>query len=159
MRQESLSRWLKGILIGLAVCGVVVYVFVIPSCGKTLTEDYPEFEGRYWPWLIFLWLTGLPCFAALVLGWRIAESIGKDRSFSPENAKQLKRISRLAAADSFFFFAGNAAFLLLDMSHPGVMLGSMLVVFAGIAIAVAAAALSHLVLNAADLQEQSDLTI
>jgi hypothetical protein len=45
------------------------------------------------------------------------------------------------------------------MSHPGVTLLSLLIVFAGIAIAVAAAALSHLVHKAAALQEQSDLTI
>ena len=45
------------------------------------------------------------------------------------------------------------------MSHPGVTLLSLLVVFVGIAAAVAAAALSRLVKKAAALQEQSDLTI
>ena len=42
---------------------------------------------------------------------------------------------------------------------PGIILFSLLVVFIGIAIAVAAGALSHLVRKAALLQEQSDLTI
>ena len=45
------------------------------------------------------------------------------------------------------------------MSHPGVLLLSLLIVFAGIAVTVASAALSHLVYKAASLQEQSDLTI
>ena len=45
------------------------------------------------------------------------------------------------------------------MSHPGVALFSLIVVFAGVAVAVAAAALSYLVKKAAVLQEQSDLTI
>ncbi len=49
--------------------------------------------------------------------------------------------------------------LFLNMSHPGVVLGSLLVVFAGAAAAVAAAALSHLVRKAALLQEENDLTI
>ena len=45
------------------------------------------------------------------------------------------------------------------MSHPGVLLFSLAVIFAGIAVAVVSAVLSHLVAKAGDLQEQSDLTI
>ena len=76
-----------------------------------------------------------------------------------ENAKLLALISRLAAGDAVFFFVGNVALWLLDMSHPGVVLLSLLVVFAGVAVSVAAACLSHLVRKAAVLQEQSDYTI
>ena len=47
----------------------------------------------------------------------------------------------------------------MNMNHPGIVLLAMVVVFAGIAVTVAAASLSHLVSRAADLQEQSDLTI
>ena len=45
------------------------------------------------------------------------------------------------------------------MNHPGVVLASFGVVFVGIALSVAFAALSHLVKKAAALQEQSDWTI
>ena len=58
-----------------------------------------------------------------------------------------------------FFFVGNVILLFANMSHPGVALFSLLIVFSGVAVAVAAAALSHLVQKAAVLQEQSDLTI
>ena len=88
-----------------------------------------------------------------------AERIGMDRSFTSENARSLRWIAWLAAGDAAAVFVGNAAFLLLGLSHPGVLLLSLLIVFAGIAIAVAAAVLSHLVQKAAGLQEQSDLTI
>lgn len=95
----------------------------------------------------------------LVLGWRISSNIGADKSFSRENAKLLKWISYLAAGDAAFFFVGNIVLLLLSMSHPSVALGSLFVVFAGVAIAMAAAALSHLVLKAAAIEEENDLTI
>ena len=49
--------------------------------------------------------------------------------------------------------------MFLNMNHPGIVIMSLLIVFAGTAIAVAAAALSRLVKKAAALQEQSDLTI
>ena len=65
----------------------------------------------------------------------------------------------MAAGDSAFFFVGNVILLFCNINHPGIILISMIVVFAGIAITIAAACLSHLVRKAATLQEQSDLTI
>ena len=159
MEQRTLSKWLKLILIGVGLCGLAVYGAILPMYGQSLVGLYPEFSNRFWPWLIFLWLTGLPCYAALWLGWRIAANIGRDSSFSRENARALKQISHLAAGDTLFFLVGNIVLLLMNMSHPGVVLIALLPVFAGIAVAVASAALSHLVLKAAALQEQSDLTI
>ena len=159
MEQKSLSQWLKAILIGVGLCGLVVYFFIIPAYGTSLRTQYPEFANRFWPWLIFLWVTAIPCYAALVIGWKIAANIGADRSFSEDNAKYLKWIAWLAAGDAAFFFLGNNVLLFLNMSHAGILLFSLIVVFAGIAVTVAAAALSHLVKKAAALQEQSDLTI
>lgn len=159
MEQKTLAKWLKAILIGIGVCGAILYGWLLPAIGRDIVVDYPEFSNRYWPWLAFLWATGLPCFVVLVLGWQIADAIGRDRSFTLSNARRLTWISRLAAGDAAFLFAGNAALVLLNMHHPGVFLAMMAVVFAGAAVAVAAACLSHLVQKAAALQEQSDLTI
>ena len=159
MKQKTLSRWLKAAMIGVALCGAVIYLLVIPEFGRSIADDNPEFAYCYWPWLIFLWCTALPCLAALIFGWRIAKNIGNDRSFCMENARALKWIADLAAGDAAFFFVGNVVFLFLNMNHPGIVLLSLLVVFAGVAVAVAAAVLSHLVGKAAVLQEQSDLTI
>ena len=159
MEQKTLSRWLKLVLVGVGLCGLVVYGAILPLYGQSILSLNPDMGNRYWPWLIFLWASGVPCYAALVIGWRIAENIGRDHSFSEDNARYLKRIALLAAGDAVFFFVGNIVLLFANMSHPGVVLGSLLVVFAGVAVSIAAAALSHLVLKAALLQEQSDLTI
>ena len=159
MKQKSLANWLKVILIGTGLCGLVFYLYILPDWGQSIADQYPEFGYAYWPWLIFLWVTAVPCYIALVLGWGIASNIGKDRSFSVENANFLKWISWLAAGDSAFFFIGNIVLWFLNMNHPGIVFLAMGITFAGIAVTVAAAALSHLVRKAADLQEQSDLTI
>ena len=159
MEQKTLSKWLKLIIIGVGICGLVVYLLVIPSFGRSLTDEYPEFSNRYLPWLIFLWATGIPCYAALFLGWRISTNIEKNQSFSHVNAKYLKWISCLAAIDSIFFFIGNVVLLLVNMNHPGIILLSLMVVFAGFAVTIIAATLSHLVQKAAALQEENDLTI
>ena len=82
MEQKTLSRWLKAILVGVGICGLMVYFGIFPEYGKSLVEDYPEFSNRFWPWLVFLWMSGIPCYAALVLGWKIVSNIEKDHSFS-----------------------------------------------------------------------------
>lgn len=159
MDQKTLSGWLKCVIIGIALCGIAVYAGIVPSLGRSVRMAYPEFGYCYWPWLVFIWATAIPCIGAVGCAWKCAANIGRDRSFTGENARLLKRISILAAGDGAFFFAGNILFLLLNMSHPGVVLVSLAVVFACAAVSVAAAALSHLAKKAAVLQEQCDLTI
>lgn len=160
MKQTSLSLWLKFIIAGTGICGFLVYAFVIPMMGQAAAAaGNGAFDYCYRPWLMFIWATGIPCFTALIFAWRIARNIGADHSFSVANAKLLKWIAVLAAGDAAFFFAGNIVLLFLNMNHPGIVLLSLIVVFAGIAASVACAALSHLVRKAADLQDQSDLTI
>ena len=159
MEQKKLAGWLKAIVIGIAICGIFIYVLIIPGYGKMLAEEYPEFACCYQPCLIFISCTALPCCLALYFAWKIFTNIGNDDSFSKENADYLKWISWLAAGDAAFFFLGNIILFLLGMSHPAAGLYSLFIVFAGIAVSVAAAALSHLVLKAAKLQEDSNLTI
>ena len=159
MDQKKLSAWLKGIVIGIGLCGAVVYFVILPTCGDSLRLSFPEFAAWHWPWMIFLWATAVPCYAALLMGWRIARNIGRDRSFSKENARLLQIAAWLAAVDTAFFFAGNIVLFFLNMNHPGIFLLSLLICFFGVAVTVAAVCLSHLVHKAADLQEQSDLTI
>ncbi len=159
MEQQRLVRWLKLLVILAAVCGLFLCAVVLPLVGKDLAEAYPEYAYCFLPWLIFLWILAVPCFIALFLAWKIFTNIEKDHSFCMENASYLQRISYLAAGDAVVLAVGNILFLLMNMSHPSVLLVSLLIVFVAIAISVAAAVLSHLVRKAALLQEQSDLTI
>lgn len=159
MTQKSLSRWLKGVITGVAVCGAVIYFYLVPMLGQETVKAYPEFSYCYGPWLTVIWLSAVPCYLALYFGWKITVEIGRDNSFSVENARYLKRISTLALLDSGYFFLANLILLLLNMNHPGILLISLFVEFAGVSIAVTAAALSHLVQKAAEIQSENELTI
>jgi hypothetical protein len=159
MDQTKLSKWLKTSIVGIAICCAFIYYYIFPFWGKDIVIANPEFSNRYWPWLIFLWITAIPLYIGLFFGWIIASEIGKDNSFSERNALLLKRISYLAAADSSFFFIGNIILLFYNMNHPGIVLLSLFVVFIGIAFAVASASLSHLVLESAKIREENEMTI
>ena len=159
MDHKKLARWLKAAVIIIALCLAVIYFMVIPSMGRSLADANPEFAYCFWPWMVFIWITAVPVYAALIFCWRLARGIGLDRPFTRQNAENCKWISALAILDSVYFFVGNVLLLFLNMNHPGILLASLLVVFAGAAIAIAFGALSNLVGRAATLQEQSDLTI
>ena len=141
MSQKAIAVWLKGLIIGIFLCGLIIYVLVVPSIGQSVARAEPEFAYCYLPWLIFISVTALPCCFALFLAWRLSVNIGRDRAFTVENAKYMKYISFAIAADGLYFFIGNVVFLLLNMNHPGIALLSLVVVFACIAISIAAAAL------------------
>lgn len=159
MSQISLSKWLKGILLGIAFCGIIIYFFLIPTFGKDLVDANPEFAYCYQPWMIAILLSAIPCYLVLYLGWQITSEIAKDNSFSLKNAKYLKYISIMALLDSGFVFLVNLIFLLLNMNHPSILIGCLFLEFAGVAVAVVAAALSHLVQKAAEIQMENELTI
>lgn len=48
MEQKTLARWLKIIIIGTSLCGIVVGAFLLPEIGKEITAAHREFSS----WLI-----------------------------------------------------------------------------------------------------------
>ena len=71
----------------------------------------------------------------------------------------LKMIALLAAMDSVYIFVAGGILFALGMSTGIVEVLILFVVFAGVVVTVAAAALSHLVYKAAAMKEENDLTI
>jgi hypothetical protein len=159
MLQKNVSCWLRGLIIVALVVGLAVFFVIVPLVGTELRRTYPEFQARLWPWLIFLWCFSVPCFWSLVPGWQLFGRVGGNSAFCRENALCLKTISQLLLADGAFFFAGNVAYWLLNLSHPSVLIASLFVSLALLAIGIAAAVLEGLVERAAALREDSELTI
>jgi hypothetical protein len=160
MSKEKLAKWLKLVIIGLGIVGVFLYGILLPCFGESiLSEAGGVWESAFWTWMIFLWLTAVPCYLALFYAWKIAGRIGKESAFSEESAKDMKRIGIFAFGDSVFLMAGNIILFLLNWNHPGMFLIFTLFAFVGVLIAVAAFVLSHLIYRAAKLEEEVKLTI
>ncbi|MBO5092761.1 MAG: DUF2975 domain-containing protein [Lachnospiraceae bacterium] len=159
MSQRGLANLLKAAIVGVGICGLAIYFYFLPSIGKAVVQYAPEYERCCQAWILFAQVTAIPCYLVLACCWRVASEIGRDNSFSAVNARLLKYIAGLAAFDSVLLLAGNFVFYVLGMNHSGLMLLSVVVVFFGIAVTVAASALSHLVYKAASLREENELTI
>lgn len=159
MNQKELSRWLRVVVvIGWVACALLSLA-VVPKLAMDAAMDYPEFSYLAWPCLALFWIGMVPVILALWHGWRIFGEIGRDNSFCLENARRLRAISHLALADTVLCVVAIFALLVLGALHPGILLLFLLIAVVGAGLTVAAAALSHLTMKAAALQEESDLTI
>ena len=159
MDQKKLALWLRAILAGVVLCSLVVYFVLVPLWGVRVAARHPEIDSGFWPGIVFIWCTAAPCYLCAFWGWRIISEIRRDNSFSHINAVYLRRIMKALLFDAAFFFAGNVVMVLLDWSELSVFVTAVLVCFLVVAVATAAAALSHLVEKAALLREENESII
>ena len=159
MKQKELSRWLRVVVvIGWIAC-LLLSVVVVPKLATDAATDWPEYAYLAMPCLVIFWLGMVPVVLALWHGWMIFGEIGRDNSFCRKNASRLSTISHLALADTVLCLISIVLLIVLNAMHPGLLLLALLIAAIGAGIAAAAAALSHLTLKAALLQEENDLTV
>ena len=157
MKRVALVRTLKGVVIFLAVLAAIFYGFVFPQLIRDMGEV--EFTWLVGPATVAVSLSAIPIAIALVLFWQICTEIGRDNSFCHQNAWRLSGIGFCALADTAYCVVGTVTIFAITGGHPGVFLVAATAIFIGLAIALAAFLLSHLVLKAAELKDEHDLTI
>ncbi len=160
MRQRELSIWLRGLTIVVGVFLLIACIFLAPVIAQEAQLALPEHQGAaWWGTLAFLYVTALVGAVALIEAFLIFRDIGRDRSFTQVNASRLRTISALALLDTVLYVAVFCLMAALKVLSPGsiVLLGA--VILFGAAASAAAAALSHLTVKAANIQDDNDLTI
>ena len=143
----------------LAAVGVIVFFVVAPWTAVFARQLFPAYRMFFWPGLAYTWVVAALYALALFDFARIVRNIVRDRSFCLENARRLRSISILALADTLLCAAVMLALLFLHALHPGLFLLLLLISAVGAGITIASAALSHLTVKAAQMQDENDLTI
>lgn len=164
MDQKKLSRWLK--LVAVVVGAALAVFFALLMPWLTLVLRHSSYIGYTPPTaahgialLAAVDLTAMPCGGALLRFWRIADNIGRDRSFCRENVRHLLAISRYALVCVGWCLVVTAAFTVMGVIHLSFVAAALFLMLAGAAVAVAAAALAHLTEKAARIKEENDLTV
>lgn len=157
MKRVGLVRTLKGTILFLAALVAVWYIEIFPIRIREIGAQMPEFAWLVTPGIIAVSASAIPIVIALVLFWKICTEIGRDNSFCHENARWLGGIGLCAMVDTGYCAVGTVTIELLAGSSLWVL--GMAVCVVGVAIAVASFLLSHLVLKAADMKTENDLTI
>ena len=157
MKRVGLVRTLKGTIVFLALLVAVWYVEIFPIRIREIGAQMPEFAWLVTPGIIAVSVSVIPIAIALVLFWKICTEIGRDNSFCHKNASRLTGIGFCALIDTGYCAVGTVTLEIL-IGSP-IWVTGLMVCTVGMAIALAAFLLSHLVLKAADLKAENDLTI
>ncbi|WP_442602330.1 DUF2975 domain-containing protein [Paenibacillus sp. KN14-4R] len=159
MKQKELSIWLKLIIVFCGLFGLLFCIYVGPETGREILLGSENFKTLYKPLITFIWVTGVPFFIALVLGWRICSDIGSDLAFTIKNADRLKMISILSMVEGLLYIIA-LLYLFADGSyHANVLIVLLLILFFSVVISVFTSMLSHLVRKASEIKQDNDLTI
>ena len=140
MKQKNMSRLLQALLLIAGLLGAVFFFAFLPFYGRELVQCAPEYAA---------------------LCWQVFGSIArKGAAFTRENAARLRLIAYLAFADAVIFPVGMVVIALLGGGFAALTLViTPLVTFAAAAVGFACYVLSRLVLDAAVLREENDMTI
>ena len=159
MSSKTLGNLMRISVIAAALSGLFLCINVIPSLGESIIHANPEFNGWFWPWLVFAWLLALPCFILLVYIWKVSGAVMQETVFTLLTAKRVKMGAVLLFSDAALLFIGNVVLLFIDMNHPGILLISVIGDIFVVALALLAAVLSRYLTKAAILQEESEGTL
>ena len=140
-------------LIGIVMLGVCAALLPI----GIMTDQV----GYYRPILLGLYVPAVPFFFALYQALKLLGLIDKNKAFSDGSVSALKKIKYAAVVISALFAAGMP--YIYDAANrddaPGVIVMGLVIVFASVVIAAAAALFQQLFQNAVDIKSENDLTV
>lgn len=156
MKRETFFLKAVVILIGLPIAAILAWLtydlITVPK-----TEEFSLFV----PMVIILYVAAIPYFIALYQTIKLLTYIDHSHAFSQLSVQALRNIKRCAIVISVLFII-DLPFLyrIAEVDDaPGVLLFSLIIVFASAVIAVFAAVLQKLLTNALEIKSENDLTI
>lgn len=143
----------------LAVMGIVFFFMVVPILAAISRRRYPELAFLFYPGLAYNVAIAIPCYAILYHFWQVCRQIGRDNSFSKENADAFTSISRFSLFLTVEWFIGLFFLAIGGWMKTGALVILIFGIFLSIIVTIIAAALSHLILKAYELRQENELTI
>ena len=156
MKRETIFLKIAVVIIGLPIAAVLLYLaydlIFVPKTKAFLL---------FIPMLAVMYLSAIPYFIALFQTTKLLSYIDQQLAFSDLSVEALKKIKRCAMSISVLFIVDLPfLFRIADIDDaPGIMLFSLIIIFASIVIAVFAAVLQKLLTNALVFKDENDLTI
>lgn len=155
MKHKTMANLLRAVIVLLVGCGLFMHIWWIPN----IVRDSYSLEFVTVEWVTLTSAALIPCYAVTVIAWLIADSISKEREFCHRNAALFRWVFGLALGDSALFLLASIVLYATGRAYIWCVFTALPLAALGICVAICAAVLSHLIDRAADLQEDSDLTI
>lgn len=159
MTQSEISKWLKAVTVLLAVMGTIFFFLIVPILAVISRRRYPELSFLFYPGLAYTLIIAVPCYAILYQFWQVCRQIGRDNTFSTQNANAFVTVSRLAFFLAIEWFVGLLFLAVTGWMKTGALVILIFAIFLSIIVTIISAALSHLILKAYELRQENELTI
>ncbi|WP_342543416.1 DUF2975 domain-containing protein [Paenisporosarcina sp. FSL H8-0542] len=159
MKQKELAKWLKIIIVFCWLFGLMFCVYFGPETGKNILLDSDPLKELYKPLIAYIWITGIPYFFALCIGWSICSDINVGNDFTLKNANRLKRISVLAMIEGVLYVIALLYVFISGNYNTNLLMILLLILFFAVVISVFTSLLSYLMRKASDIKQDNELTI
>ncbi len=159
--RKSICLFIRLSCIAVAICGLWICLQMYPAMAMVESGFNPNHIDRpkmqyiqFGTQILFLWVTSLPCFFVLIIGWILSSYIKKGEGFSDKTSHWLKVAAWVLLLDVIVFTTGNLILRLIgwnDFYYLYVLLS-----IAGFIISIAFFILAHFVTNATRLREENE---
>ena len=145
------------VLVGLGALALLLWEPHLEGRNKHSTVFEVYFKD---PFLAYVYVGSIPFFVALYQGFKVLGYAGRNQIFSQAAVKSLRTIKHCAIA--IVAFVAGAEVIILSHGNEdragGVFMG-IVIAFASVVIATAAAVFERILQNAVDIKAENDLTV
>lgn len=134
-------------------------IFWLPWLARNTVEMNPEYGYLKYPVLIGVYTTVIPLFIALYHALKLLNHIENKNAFSELAVESLKYLKYCAIAIIILYVIGLTLLGFQNVLHPSIAIIGGIIIFAALAIALFAAVLQELLINALEIKSENDLTV
>ncbi|MFC2949446.1 DUF2975 domain-containing protein [Virgibacillus sediminis] len=156
-RGSTLFLKMAVILMGIPVLAIGVYGLLFLANNPV----NPTYAYILYPIIIGIYVTIIPFYFGLYQAFKLLTYIDKNEAFSELSVHALKKIKYCAVAISAVYVAVLPfVYIVAELDDaPGLIFMGMIPILASMVIAVFAAVLEKLVINAIDIKSENELTV
>ncbi len=158
--KRSSTLFLKIVLILMALGVLVLFVFWLPEIGSKKASADPEIAYLQYPFLIYIYASSVPFFAALYQAFKLLNYIDENKGFSELSVKALKNIKYCAITIVALLSIGILyVSFFVEGDKANILNLGLIITFATSVIVTFAAVLQKLVQNGLDIKSENDLMV
>lgn len=158
MSHKSIGMRLRLAMFGSIICLGLMY-FYVWCIARYFFESKPEEFTRTVAWCLTVGGTIIPFIPAFIRVWQISVLVNLDKTFSKDTAKALSGISNCAFIQGIYLLIGKLTLIIIGFSDPNDVFVILILVMLAFVAGLVFAVLARFVQKAAELQEESDLTV
>ncbi|MBX3359482.1 MAG: DUF2975 domain-containing protein [Phycisphaeraceae bacterium] len=159
LTKRSSTAFLQGVIVLIGIGSLAFMLWEPHLEGRNVRATVFEIYFKD-PFLAYVYLASVPYYVALYSGFKLLGYAGRNQAFSQASVRSLRTI-KFCAISIIGFIAVSVLFMRLDDpdDRPVEVMLRIILTFACIVVATAAATFQRILQNAVDMKSENDLTV